>query len=129
MAVPDQFEVVFNQTHPSEAVRQRALYLMGKLQRVSKHILRCVMTIEGRHHHHHQGNLYHISLRIRLPFRDAVVSRDPELNHAHEDIYVAMRDAVDAARRQLLAYEDEFGARKARHEHERFENRPEQQPE
>lgn len=129
MDTREQFEVVFNQTDPSEAVRQRAEYLMGKLRRVSKHILRCVMTIEGRHHHHHQGNLYHIGLRIRLPFRDVVVSRDPEQNHAHEDIYVAMRDAVDAARRQLMAYEEEFGGKNARHEQERFENRPEQQPE
>ena len=87
------------------------------------------MTIEARHHHHHQGNLYHIGLRIRLPFRDVVVSRDPEQNHAHEDIYVAMRDAVDAARRQLMAYEEEFGGKNVRHEKERFENRPEQQPE
>ncbi len=124
-----QFEVVFHNSQPSEAVRQRAEYFMGKLQRVSKHIIRCVMTIEGRHHHHHQGNVYHISVRIRLPFRDVVVSRDPEQNHAHEDIYVAMRDAVDAARRQLQTYEEEFGSKNAQHEQERFQNRPEQQPE
>jgi ribosome-associated translation inhibitor RaiA len=57
-----------------------------------------------------------------------VVSKDPERNHAHEDIYVAMRDAVDAAKRQLQRYEEEFGGKHAQHEQQRFENRPEQQP-
>lgn len=128
MTDSEQFAVVFNQADPSDAVRQRAEYLMGKLAHVSGHIMRCVMTIEGRHRHHHQGNLFHISIRIRLPFRDVVVSKDPERNHAHEDIYVAMRDAVDAAKRQLQRYEEEFGGKHAQHEQHRFENRPEQQP-
>ena len=124
----EQFSVVFNQAEPSEAVRQRAEYMMSKLARVSGHIMRCVMTIEGRHRHHHQGNLFHISIRIRLPFRDVVVTRDPERDHAHEDIYVAMRDAVDTAKRQLQTYEEEFGGKQAQHEQERFESRPEKQP-
>jgi hypothetical protein len=28
---------------------------------------------------------------------DVEVTHDPELNHAHEDVYVAMRDAFRAA--------------------------------
>ena len=32
------------------------------------------------------------------------MSREPGLNHAHEDIYVAVRDAFAAARRQLEDY-------------------------
>jgi hypothetical protein len=44
-------------------------------------------------------------------------------------VYVAMRDAFRAARRQLEAHEDKRSGRAARHEHERFDNRPEQQAE
>jgi ribosome-associated translation inhibitor RaiA len=126
---PSQFIVVFKHLEPSDAIRTRAEYFMAKLARVSTRIMRAVMTIEGRHHHHHQGNVYHISLRLQLPRGEVVVSHDPELNHAHEDVYVAMRDAITAAKRQLRAYEQRFGGKGSQHEQERFDNRPEQQPE
>lgn len=82
------------------------------------------MTIEGRHRHHHQGNLYHVALRVHLPGLDVVVSQDPERNHAHEDVYVAIRDACDAARKQLDAYEGRRSGKGAQHERERYENAP-----
>jgi hypothetical protein len=40
-----------------------------------------------------------------------------------------MRDAFRAARRQLKAYEQRRGSKAARHEWERFANRPDQQAE
>jgi Sigma 54 modulation protein / S30EA ribosomal protein len=98
-----QFSVVFHAMDPSDAVRDRGLYLMGKLARANRMIMRGTMTIEGRHRHHHQGNLYHVSLRLHLPGHDIFVTHDPERNHAHEDVYVAMRDACEAARKQLEA--------------------------
>jgi len=30
-----------------------------------------------------------------------VVARDPKDNHEHEDVYIAIRDAFEAVRRQL----------------------------
>ena len=32
------------------------------------------------------------------------MNREPGLDHAHEDVYVAVRDAFDAARRRLEDY-------------------------
>lgn len=83
------------------------------------------MIIESRHRHHHQGNVYHVSIKLHLPGLDIEASHDPELNHAHEDVYVAMRDAFRAARRQLEARQGKRGSKASRHEHERFVNRPE----
>lgn len=123
------FSVVFHSMEPSEAVRQRGETLLRRLARLSPDIMRGKMVIEGRHRHHHQGNLYHVSIRLHLPGLDVEVSHDPERNHAHEDVYVAMRDACRAAQRQLRAYEDRRGSKASRHERERFSNRPEQQAE
>ena len=53
------------------------------------------------HQHHHQGNLYHARIDITVPDSEIVVSRERDQHHAHEDAYVAIRDAFDAARRQL----------------------------
>jgi cold shock CspA family protein len=39
-----------------------------------------------------------------LPGAEIVVNRDPSKDHAHEDPYVAVRDAVNAAARRLQDY-------------------------
>jgi hypothetical protein len=67
--------------------------------------------------------VFHVSLHLHLPGREIVVSRDPERNHAHEDIYVALRDACDAARSQLEAI-DQLSGKGSRHARSRFESNP-----
>jgi ribosome-associated translation inhibitor RaiA len=114
---------------PSDAIRQRAETLLERLARLSPTIIRGKMVIESRHRHHHRGNVYHVAVRLHLPGLDIDVTHDPELNHAHEDVYVAMRDACDAAKRQLKAHERRRSAKAARHVRERFNNRPDQQRE
>jgi hypothetical protein len=106
MTEQGQLSVIFHAMDPSDAVRDRGMYLMEKLVRANPTIMRCTMTVEGRHRHHHQGNLCHVSLRLHLPGNDVFVTRDPERNHAHEDVYVAMRDACEAARKQLEALQE-----------------------
>lgn len=123
----ERFTIVFHNAEPSDAVRQRGVQLLDKLARYFPAIMHGTMTIEGTHRHHHQGNIYHVSLRLHLPGGDALVSREPERNHAHEDVYVAMRDACDAAKRQLEALVRSRGGKGAQHEQERFNNRPEQE--
>lgn len=120
----DKFTVVFHNAEPSDAVWTRATNLLGKLARAHPTIMRGTMVIEARHRHHHQGNLYHVSLRLHVPYGDVMVSHDPERNHAHEDVYVSMRDACDAAHKQLDAVSEQRGAKGARHAHKRFTNRP-----
>ncbi len=39
-----------------------------------------------------------------VPEKEIVVSEKKHDKHAHEDVYVAIRDAFDAARRQLEDY-------------------------
>lgn len=64
----------------------------------------CDVTVEARHHSHHKGNIYHIRIDIRVPGDELVVSREHHDEHVHEDVYVAVRDAFDAARRQVEDY-------------------------
>ncbi|MDH3713716.1 MAG: cold shock domain-containing protein, partial [Gammaproteobacteria bacterium] len=46
-----------------------------------------------------------VSIAIRLQGSAAIdVTRDPEQHYAHEDVYVAVRDAFDAARRRVEDY-------------------------
>jgi cold shock CspA family protein len=41
---------------------------------------------------------------LNVPGREIAVGRDPAAHHAHEDVYVAIRDAFDATRRLLEDY-------------------------
>jgi hypothetical protein len=121
----DRFTVAFHHATASDAVLVRAKQLLGRLVRRNPLIMHGAMTIEGRHRHHHQGNRYHVSLRIHMPGGEVYVSHDPELNHAHEDIYVALRDACDAAHRQLKGFtKRRVQGEGIRHQRARFEGNP-----
>lgn len=58
------------------------------------------MTVR-RPHRHQQGNLYGAIVDLRFWGGEVVASREPSAHHAHEDVYVALRDAFKAVRRQL----------------------------
>jgi ribosome-associated translation inhibitor RaiA len=60
--------------------------------------------VEVPHRHHRKGHLYHIRIDLTVPGAELVVKRDPPQHQAHEDIYVAIRDAFDSAERQLKEY-------------------------
>ena len=60
--------------------------------------------IESVHRRHHKGNLYHVRIDLRVPGSELVVKRHPAQHAAHEDVYVAIRDAFDDARRELQDY-------------------------
>ncbi len=74
------------------AVREKA----RKLERFYDGIMSCRVVVEAPHRHHNKGVLYNASIDITVPGSEVVVKREP-----HEDLYVAIRDAFDAARRQL----------------------------
>jgi cold shock CspA family protein/ribosome-associated translation inhibitor RaiA len=80
-------------------IRERA----GKLESFYDHIVSCRVVVEAPHHQH-QGNLFHVTIDIKVPGKEIVVGRGPAARQAHEDMYVALRDAFDAAKRQLQDY-------------------------
>jgi cold shock CspA family protein len=82
------------------AVRERA----ERLDRFSDLIMGCRVVVESPHRQHRQGKLYHVRIELTVPGGDIVVSREPAMHHAYEDVYVAIRDSFDAARRRLEDY-------------------------
>jgi len=88
----------------SPAVEAKVHELADRLERYSDDIMGCRVVIEARHHHHHQGNLYHVRIDLTVPDAQLVVSREPAKHHAHEDLYVAIRDAFNGIRRQVEDY-------------------------
>jgi ribosomal subunit interface protein len=74
-------------------IRERA----AKLEEFYPRMIGCHVTVDKPHHHHHQGAQFDVRIDLHLPGRKEVV-----VNRQHaEDVFVALRDAFDAAKRKL----------------------------
>jgi cold shock CspA family protein/ribosome-associated translation inhibitor RaiA len=89
---------------PSATVEERVRERAERLDRFHEHIMSCRVVIESPHRHKHQGALFHVRIDLTVPGHEIVVNREPSQHHAHEDVYVAIRDAFDAAQRQVEAW-------------------------
>lgn len=95
-------EIVFDNMDPSAAVAARVTEKSAKLVKRFDRLTHVRVVVEAPHRHHHKGKIYHCKITLGLPGRaDLVVNHGNEDDHAHEDVYVAVRDAFEAARRQL----------------------------
>lgn len=97
-------EIVFHNLEPSDAIEAKVRERADRLEKFYKNIMSCRVVVEAGHKHHHKGNLYHVRVDVTAPDTELVASREPKAHHAHEDVYVAIRDAFDAMRRQLEDY-------------------------
>ncbi|MEJ2685711.1 MAG: HPF/RaiA family ribosome-associated protein [Gammaproteobacteria bacterium] len=112
-------QITFRHMEPSPAVEAKVRERADKLDRLFGRIMACRVAIEAPHQHHHQGTLYQVRVDLTVPGDELVASRDAGLNHGHEDVYVALRDAFDALERRLEDY-----ARRQRQEVKTHESTP-----
>ena len=99
--MPFPIEVAFRDMDPTPALEDFVNQWCTKLEHLYDRIERCHVVVERPHQRHHKGNRFQVRVTLSVPGPDIVVSRDPSLDGAHEDVYVAIRDAFQAARRQL----------------------------
>lgn len=97
-------EITFKEMESSAAVETRIRELAAKLDRVFDRITRCDVMVETPHRHQHKGRQFHVRVRLTVPGGEIVASHDPGPDEAHEDVYVALRDTFNAAKRQLEDY-------------------------
>lgn len=95
-------QITFKNMDSSPAVEARIREEAEKLDRFYGHIMGCHVVVEAPHRHHRKGKLYRVSLDITVPPRKEIaVGQERRQDHAHEDVYVAIRDAFEAAARRL----------------------------
>lgn len=97
-------QITFRDIPPSPAIESKIREKAAKLDEFYDRIIGCRVVVEAPHRRHHQGKIYHVRIDLTLPGGEVVVNRDPAEHHAYEDAYVAIRDAFDAAARQLEDY-------------------------
>lgn len=97
MQIPMQ--ITIRDVEHSEALETHIRDKARKLDEFFDHIMSCRVVVEVPHKHHNQGKQFNVRIDIGVPGSEIAVNRD----HA-EDVYVALRDAFDAAKRQLEDY-------------------------
>jgi len=88
----------------SLAIERRIREKVEKLERFHPNITACRVTIELPNQKHQKGNLFQVRIDMEVAGSLLVADRSSSKNHAHEDVYVAIRDAFNALRRQLQDY-------------------------
>lgn len=106
----------------SSAVEARIHEEVAALEHFFKRINSCRVVVEAPHRHHQRGREFNISIDLRVPGKEIVVNHEPSLHSTlaqsetgewekhlethpdHKDIFVSIRDAFAAARRQLEDY-------------------------
>ena len=120
MEIP--LQISFRNMDTSPAVEERIREEVGKLGEFCNRIMGCRVMSEMPHRHRGSGKRFHIRVYLTVPDGEIVASNEPSLHSSmqssdveergkqqetaamHKDIYVAIRDAFKAARRQLQDY-------------------------
>jgi ribosome-associated translation inhibitor RaiA len=107
-------QISFRNMDSSPAVETRVREEAEKLSEFYDRIMGCRVMVEIPHQHRQQGKRFHIRIDLTVPGSQIVMNHEPSLRGSirqngkeqevaapHKDIYVAIRDAFKAARRQL----------------------------
>ena len=96
------FQITFHELSESDAVWMAVQKRIERLEHLYNRITKCEVVISCPHRHRHADRLYNIQIHIHIPRSNVVVTRNPPQREQHRDIYVAVRDAFQAAERSLL---------------------------
>lgn len=103
MQIP--LQITFRNLPYSDAIAARIEQQFEKLCHYCDRILRCQVIVEVPHQHHHEKNPYHIRINLSLPGEELVVNRDSSGKY-HDNAYLAIRDAFNAAQKKLKRFTD-----------------------
>lgn len=98
MLIP--LHITFRDIPPSDAIEAEIRKRGEKLDQFADHIMHCQVTVETVGKHKHQGRLHEVRIDLTAPGTEIAISHD----HRDEDVFVAIRDAFDAAIRKLEDY-------------------------
>ena len=96
-------QITFLHADHSMVLEARIRELVGRLTRFHDRIMSCQVVVEGPSPHHQRQGTFRISFEIVVPggFVHATNGHAPKPEHS--DPYIALRDAFDNAKRQLVS--------------------------
>jgi len=126
MQIP--LQITFRNMPHSDAIEENIREKAAKLDTLFDGITSCRVIVEAPHRHHYKGKAYAVRIDLAVPGGELVINRapkrldaakatdleeletdlteshEPSKHAAHEDVYVAVRDAFNAAARKVRDY-------------------------
>jgi ribosome-associated translation inhibitor RaiA len=99
MQIP--LQITFRGLSPMPSVGALINERSTRLERFCDRIIRCHVIVGVPHRHHRNGRRYSVHIDITTPLGTFVVTREPADHASTQQLDVAIRDAFDAATRQL----------------------------
>ena len=100
MQVP--LQIAFEHIGHSDALEAAVRKEAQRIERFYDRITSARVVIARPQHRHHKGDTYCVRIHIAVPGGKHIdITRDPAMTGRHEDVHVTIRDAFDAAGRQL----------------------------
>jgi len=106
----NEIQVVFHNIEQSDSLIDAVNKRIEKLERYCSEIIGGRVVLDSPHNHHYKGKVYSVGLDVQTPHLEVRVNQDQHDNHAHEDLYIAIRDAFNAAERQLRSVDKKHRA-------------------
>ena len=95
-------EITFHGVERSEAVERRVREKFKRIEAHFERITHARVVIEAPQRRTPLPKFFHVRIDIGIPGKKPiVVHHEPEDDHAHTDVMLALRDAFSAAQRQV----------------------------
>lgn len=111
-------QIAFRNIDPSAAIEARVRTAVRKLARFHGRITSCRVVVSAPEKHHHRERLFIVRINLAVPGGTIWINRGSQLNLAHTDVYVAIRDGLNAAVRRLEDFVRRHESRVKHHEAE-----------
>lgn len=93
--------ITFRHMQTSPAVEARVREHVDRLERFHDRITGCHVVLEAPPAHRNKGAPFDVKIELTVPGGEIAIRSERAEHEAHTDVYVAMRDAFDIARRLL----------------------------
>lgn len=107
MPMDEPLEIAFHNVESSDAVEAAIRERFAKLEKLCDRLIACRISVEALHKQHRKGNIYEVHIDMLVPGAELAVSKQPQKakeRYANPDVYTSIREAFDAAERQLKRY-------------------------
>lgn len=94
-------EVAFRHVEPTEEIKDLIREKADQLDGMYDGITSCHVYVQAPHKSRKSGNLYEVTIEVRIPGKELVVRRHQDDKAEREHLKVAIRDAFTAMQREL----------------------------
>jgi len=100
MEIP--LEVSFRGVRKTDAIEDLIREKAAKLEKICDYMTRCRVAVESPHEHQQSGQVFRVRIEMHVPpGHELVATREPGEGDIHRELPTVVRDAFEAASRQL----------------------------